>query len=180
MLARAFVGSLYPVRAKSRNVEGARASAQLAEEDAEAAARASAAGEQIAAIEDALDALDDDRAAGTFDTPAGVERYRDRYRLLLDAQERAQAEVSARAVLARSVGIEEVAWAIEHWDGLPLSERRRLIALTVDHVDCAPTSRGGRAADQLARAWARLDIVWTPLAAEALREGDEDVLVGDG
>jgi outer membrane murein-binding lipoprotein Lpp len=116
---------------------------------------------QIKDLTNELDRLEEDRAAGMFDTSAAVDRYRKRYRTTTEKlgrleRELAAIEVRQTRVLSKSARpITEAEWA-----NLSIEQQRTAVRAVVDHVTIGPSSKGRKSGPKFDAS--RVDI--TPLS----------------
>jgi hypothetical protein len=105
--------------------------------------RLAAAQEKTAAVEAALQNIEDDRDAGVYNTTAGKRQFQKRMARRMAELESAERELHQiearehRLLQATSRPIDRA-----EWDGLDLDQKRSIVAMLVEHIKVAKSAKG--------------------------------------
>jgi site-specific DNA recombinase len=100
---------------------------------------------QIKDVSHELDVLEEDRAAGLYDTSAALDRYRKRYRTTAEKLGRFERELTSIEVRqARVLSKSARPITDTEWSNLSIEQRRTTVRAVVDYITIGPSSKGRR------------------------------------
>jgi len=101
--------------------------------------------QDIAVATEALNRLEEDRAAGLYDAPRSLTRYRSRFRDTSTKLGKLENELAAIELRQdRMTALAAQPLTPEEWDGLEVNQRRSTLRALVDQVQIGPSARGRR------------------------------------